>query len=366
VELTRFLVAWRTIAVGDREVIDALVDPVHATPSAELRGALAAWPGSWYWSDEDGQRHLVLTRPYPGRARERWGVHIALFLATLITTTLTGALVAGGLPHTSPIGLPGLGLPLPELLRGLARGLLFSLPLLAILLAHELGHYVTARRYDLDVSPPYFLPLPVVGVVPGTLGAFIRLRTLVSDRRQLLDVAAAGPIAGFVVALPLLALGVALSQPSDANGVVILVGDLMTPLGDSFVTWAVRAATMGEVSGLILHPTAIAGYVGILVTMLNLLPISQLDGGHIVFATLPRWQKRVAAAFLALILALGWYSRWPWWWVFGAVVLLLSRGRLGNPPVLDAYRPLPTSRRWLGWAALALFLLTFTPAPVRV
>ena len=365
-ELTRFLVAWRTIVVRDREVIDALVHPGHSRPSPELRSALAAWPGTWYWSDEDGQRHLVLTRPHAAARQERWWLHVALFLATLLTTTGIGGVVAGALPMTPVIGLPGIGLPFAEFLRGLARGLSFSLPLLGILLAHELGHYLTARAYDLDVSPPYFLPLPSV-LLPGTLGAFIRLRTFVSDRRQLLDVAAAGPIAGLVIALPVLGIGLLQSRPlQGVEGMVVLAGTEVYLLGDSFVTWAIRAATGGDAPGLALHATALAGWVGILVTMLNLLPIGQLDGGHILFSALPRWQQRVSIAFLGLLFALGWYSKWYGWWVFGALVLLLSRGRLGHAPVLDAYRPLPPTRRWLVWAALVIFLLTFTPTPFRL
>ena len=365
-DLTRFLVSWRTIAVRDREVIDAVVHPGHSSPSHELQSALAAWPGTWYWSDEDGQRHLVLTRPYEGAVLERWWLHVALFLGTLLTTSGIGGILAGALPMEPLVGLPGTGLPFAEFLRGLLRGLSFSLPLLAILLAHELGHYRTARAYQLDVSPPYFLPLPSV-LLPGTLGAFIRLRTLLSDRRQLLDVAVAGPIAGFVVALPVLAIGLLQSTPAlGLDGMVVRAGADFYAVGDSLVTWAVRTATGGDAAGLALHPMALAGWVGMLVTMLNLLPIGQLDGGHILFAALPRWQKGVSIAFLALLFALGWYSRWYGWWVFGALVLLLSRGRLAHPPVLDAYRPLPRSHRWLAWLALVIFVLTFTPAPFRL
>lgn len=365
-DLTRFLLAWRTIAVRDREVIDALVDPAHAAPSPELQHALARWPGSWYWSDEDGHRHLVLTRPRPGSRRDNWPLHVALFLATVVSTAWAGATFARALPFTPWFGFPVDAASAGEFLRGLGGGLAFAIPLVAILLAHELGHYVTARAYHLDVSLPYFIPVPFVPSFIGTMGAFIRLRTIVSDRRQLFDVGVAGPIAGFVVALPVLWLGLAWSaQTAASDGLMTWLGTRVQ-LGDSLVTLALRAVVFPDGGGVSVHPVALAGWFGMFVTMLNLLPIAQLDGGHILFAALPRWQQRVALGFLGLIVVLGWYSEWIGWWIFGLFVLVLSRGRLGHPPVLDAYRPMPASRLWLAWAALVLFLITFTPVPFRI
>lgn len=244
-------------------------------------------------------------------------------------------------------------------------GLSFSLPLLAILLCHELGHYLTARRYQLDVSPPYFIPGPVPPFGIGTLGAFIRLRTILTDRRQLIDVGAGGPIAGFVVAVPILWIGLARSEPlvaADASGMVVSVqGMLAWPVGDSIITHLFRRLALADAPAVLLHPTAFAGWFGMFVTALNLLPMAQLDGGHILFAALPRWQERVARGFWICLILLGWL--WIGWLVWGSVVLALSRGRLGHPPVLDAYRPLPASRRRLAWASLALFLVTFAPVP---
>jgi len=204
VTLTRFLLAWRTTPLHDREVVDALVDPAHAGPSPQLAAALQQWPGTYYWSNENDGLHLVLTRP-THKAREAWTMHALLFAAVLITTTLSGAVIADALP-SDPRNWR-----LDTLLGAFPAGLSFSLPLLAILLCHELGHYLTARRYQLNVSPPYFIPgLPAPWGI-GTFGAFIRLRTIVNDRRQLLDVGAAGPIAGFLVALPILWIGLAYS-----------------------------------------------------------------------------------------------------------------------------------------------------------
>lgn len=368
--LSDFLLAWRTMSLPDREVVDALVHPDHIGPSPALAATLGVWRGSYYWSDEADGRHLVLTRPTP-RRRERWGVHVVLFLATLVTTTFAGAVLTDAIPYTGPLvfftsGHPGY----PGFLRAWSTGLPFSLPLLAILLSHELGHYVVARRYQLDVSPPYFIPVPLVPSFIGTMGAFIRLRTILSDRRQLFDVGVAGPLAGFVVALPVLAAGLTMSHPAISDeglrGLVVFFGGggPQIPLGDSLVTIALRRLFVGDPLVIGVHPVAFAGWVGMFVTMLNMLPISQLDGGHVLYAALPRWHERIALAFWMLIVVLGWF--WRGWLLWGLLVLLLSRGRLGHPPVLDAHRPLPPSRRALAWVALILFLVTFAPVPFRI
>ncbi len=237
-----------------------------------------------------------------------------------------------------------------------------------MLLCHELGHYLTARWYALDVSPPYFIPVPLIPSFIGTMGAFIRLRTLLADRRQLFDVGAAGPFAGFAVALPVLWIGLARSHPlpghGELGGMLIAIGGDTVGLGDSLITLLVRRLTVGDASAVVVGPLAFAGWVGMLVTMLNLLPISQLDGGHVLYAALPRWQGRIALAFWLAVIALGWW--WRGWLVWGLLVLALSRGRLTHPPVLDAVRPIPPSRQWGALATLALFALTFAPVPFRI
>jgi len=362
VGLAPFLLAWRTTPLHDREVVDALVDPAHAgpPPSPVLAQVLREWPGTYYWSDENDGRHLVLTRPTT-RVREAWMVHALLFLAVLLLVTVTGAVIADVLPADPTAWTSG------RLLQALPSGLSFSLPLLAILLCHELGHYLTARHYQLNVSPPFFIPgLPApLGI--GTFGAFIRLRTIVSDRRQLLDVGAAGPIAGFVVALAVLWLGVARSHASvppaeGVTGMFAPFGGGVWLLGDSLITLIVRKAALGDAT-IQLHPMAVAGWFGMFVTMLNLLPMAQLDGGHILYAAFPTWHRRVARLFWVVTIGLAWLSvTWLFW---GVVVLLLSRGRLDHPPVLDAYRPLPRSRGWMLLISLVLFVLTFAPVPVR-
>jgi membrane-associated protease RseP (regulator of RpoE activity) len=370
VNLSRFLVAWRTTRLPDREVVDALVHPEHTPGSPELTVALGDWPGHHYWSTEENGHHLILTRRLGRPRRERWVLHGALFVTTLLTTTFAGAMLAGAIPLETLIDIVNGASPAPlDLLRAWPIGLVFSVPLLAILLCHELGHYVTARCYEVDVSPPYFIPVPPFPwTFIGTMGAFIRLRTILTDRRQLLDVGAAGPLAGFVVAAPVLWLGLTRSHPLAGHGalagMLVAIGGVDYGLGDSLVTLALRHLAHPGASTLLLDPLAFAGWFGMFVTMLNLLPISQLDGGHILYAVLPRWHSRVATTFWLVILMLGWY--WAGWLVWGVLVLVLSRGRLGHPPVLDAYRPLPPSRRFLAWAAFILFAITFAPVPFRI
>ncbi|MDH3198886.1 MAG: hypothetical protein OEO21_11675, partial [Candidatus Krumholzibacteria bacterium] len=162
-------------------MVDGLVDPAHAGPSPDLAKALARWPGSAYWSEEPDGRHLILTRAWPRRP-ERWALHALLLAATLVTTTYAGAILAGTLQPGHLFGLFGELISAPSAGAAWAAGLTFSLPLLATLLAHELGHYITARRYGLNVSPPYFIPVPLWPSFIGTMGAFIRLRTVLSDR----------------------------------------------------------------------------------------------------------------------------------------------------------------------------------------
>ena len=360
-----FLVAWRTVELRDRQVVDGLVHPSHAAPSPPLAAALARWPGHYYWSDEPGGRHLVLTRAR-ARPRERWWLHVALLLATLATATYAGAVLAGSV---APGPLLGLFHPFPDLGSDVwLSGLRFSLPLLAILLAHELGHYITARRYHLDTSPPYFVPIPLWSPI-GTLGAFIRLRSIVSDRRQLLDVGAGGPLAGFALALPLLVWGMWRSAPlADAtglHGLVIWFGAQPAELGDSLITFAIRELFHPGVGAVGLDPLGFAGWMGMFVTMLNLFPISQLDGGHVLFAAAPRWHERAALLFWGVLFVMGWYG-WDGWMLWAGVILVLSRGRLAHPPVLDAVRPVPRNRLIVAGATLILFVVTFMPVPIRL
>jgi len=287
-------------------------------------------------------------------------VHSVLLLATLYTTTLAGAVLAGEIqPYFSLMFNPARWS--IDFFRSLATGLSFSIPLVTILLCHELGHYLTARRYQLNVSPPFFLPgLPTPYGI-GTFGAFIRLRTIPSDRRQLLDVGAAGPIAGFVVTVGVLWYGLAHSQVFESSSNAMTIEAFGTNFGSSPLILLLRHITNTAHGEVILHPTAVAGWFGVYVTLLNLLPIAQLDGGHILYGAFPRVQRNAGRACWVMIVILGYFSQSWLFWAF--VVLVLSRGQFGHPPVLDAHRPLPKTRIWLFVASVLLFVLTFMPIP---
>lgn len=299
------------------------------------------------------------------RTRERWWLHLLLLVLTLATTTAAGALL-----HGQPLAPTGAVLaPLGFSLDAVRLGLAFSLPLLAILLAHELGHYLTARRYGMDVSPPYFIPAPHVVNLIGTFGAFIRLRSRMANRRALFDVGAAGPLAGFAVALPAAVVGLAWSSPAaapaaGAGGFVVVFAGTPVWLGSSLLFEGLATGFAPRAPVIVLHPLAFAAWLGFFVTALNLVPLSQLDGGHILYALGGRWQRPVAWAFVGVLLALGVF--WWGWWLWTAVILLFGRGRVAHPPMWDVVSPLPPWRRRGAWACIALFVLTFTPVPLRL
>ena len=316
--LTELFSAVRVVRIGDREVVFGLLLPGLGPDDPAVRRMLAGWPGShWASPAGDGWEIAMEVRTRPPR-RERWLLHALLLAAALFSATISGALIAG----RDPLGLAervvlGLALPVPTgfYAAELLPGFLFSIPLMGVLLGHELGHYVAARRHGLDASPPYFIPAPFIISLIGTLGAFIRLRSPMLHRRMLMDVGAAGPLAGLVLALPVAAAGIAMSSPMgshhipDSPNLIPFIG-MPLRLGDSLLWLALRAVFSPNAGVLVLHPMAMAGWVGLFFTAMNLLPAAQLDGGHIVYALLgPRRQLAVAALFFASLLVQGWWWR---------------------------------------------------------
>jgi membrane-associated protease RseP (regulator of RpoE activity) len=267
-------------------------------------------------------------------------LHLVLFLATLLATLAAGTLQQGINPLESPASL--------------WRGVPFSLTLLMILGAHEFGHYFVARRHHIEVTLPYFIPAPSF---IGTFGAFIRMKSPIMDRRILLDVGVAGPVAGMLVAVPVLLVGLSLSHVvPEASGEGI-------KLGSSLLFWLFSLIIHGPMPDgmdLVLHPVAFSGWIGLLVTSLNLLPVGQLDGGHVAYAVLGTRQHVVAMVVVALLLVLG-ITGWTGWLVW--VVILFFMG-IHHPPVVYDWIPLDGRRRAIGWGVLALFAATFTPVPL--
>jgi len=302
-------------------------------------------------------------------------VNVALFLATIVTTVMSGYAMALGAGHVS-------GGSLREVV---TSGLPFAASLLGILFAHEMGHYLVARWYHVDATLPFFIPFIPWGLGGiGTLGAVIRIRSRFPSRRAVLDIGAAGPIAGFVVAVPLLLWGYAHSpatagvdlgaqsplgwllgwahgQPSSSAG-----GDReIWVFGRSVVSWAALHLThpgLPPGADVAEHPVAIAAWFGLLVTALNLVPIGQLDGGHVLYALLGGERaRRVSSFFTWVLLALGLAvsASWLVWFLIARFLV-----RTGHPPAL-LEEPLSPGRRALAIGALVLFAVTFMPVPLR-
>jgi membrane-associated protease RseP (regulator of RpoE activity) len=272
--------------------------------------------------------------------------HLALLLATFVTTTLAGgaAFSQGGGP----------------LLGGhFSDGLSFSLPLLTILGIHELGHYAMCRRYGLAATLPYFIPSPLLNLV-GTFGAVIRIKEPFRNKHELLDIGAAGPLAGFFTALPFLAFGVAHPRPSTTP----LTPDTWLFDYPLIVRWAqawthVRPYTSATVHE---HPMFMAAWFGLLVTCLNLLPIGQLDGGHVLRAAAGRRQPMVSAIALGLCVVAG-ITRSTVWLVLPLAVTVLMG--LKHPPVPDDDAPLDFGRTLIALLCVAVFLVSFCLTPIR-
>lgn len=286
-------------------------------------------------------------------------INAALFLLTFLTTTMAGAYMAGAdlsifRPFSSSLQL--------------YQGLTFSIPLMAILLAHEMGHYVTSRRNRVDVSAPYFIPAPFPSLfIIGTFGAFIRMRSMPRSRRVLFDIGAAGPWAGLLVTLPILVIGLALSKVGPLKQ---SVGGL--ELGNSLLfhqlaKWILHVDP--DTVSVDLHAMAFAGWLGIFVTALNLLPASQLDGGHVIYALFGRRHRTISRLVVVgciLMVVVPFFLGKTFWygWLFWAV-LLFAFG-LGHPVTADIDTPLDPLRRFAAWATIALFIVTFSPVPFAI
>ncbi len=237
----------------------------------------------------------------------------------------------------------------------LLLGIPFSFTLLGILLAHELGHYYACRYYGIAATYPYFIPFPTI---IGTMGAFIRIRSPIVNRRALFDVGLAGPVVGFLFAAPALAIAIVYSKvvPAAQVDAPLVFGE---PLLSRMLMAVLRPGV--AVEDLLLHPVGRAAWVGLFATALNLLPAGQLDGGHIVYALSGRYHRRISIAVALSLIPLGLLMNWHGWLLWAGLLLVFG---LRHPRLLDPWEPLDSSRRI--WAAIALliFALCFTPVPL--
>ena len=291
--------------------------------------------------------------------RPRYWLHALLFLLTLLTTTAMGSRLWFNFAANQP-ALSDDDFEFFERLYHhpdlLTAGLPFSLTLLTILLAHEMGHYLACRYYRVDASLPYFLPAPSL---IGTLGAFIRIRSPIYAKHVLFDIGIAGPIAGFLFLVPALAIGLAYSKALPG---IAVEGDIQfgVPLLERLMS-AVIFPNVAK-ADLYLHPIARAAWVGMLATALNLLPIGQLDGGHILYSFVGgRWHRLLSRGFIGGLVILG--LTFSYSWLVWALFLLIFGMR--HPMIYDDSR-LGRGRTILGFVALVIFILCFTPAPVKI
>lgn len=378
VEWMDLFASYEVAHLRDDEVVRGTLNPGLSAEHPRVLALLRQWPGTHFVQTSPGGTEVTLIRRVVPRPRERWWVHLLLFVLAAITTTLAGAHFLGRDALAYAAGPFGLPIPVSIRLPEFWPGLYFSVPLLVVLLGHELGHYLMARHHRMDVSPPYFAPAPHVVSVIGTLGAFIRLRSALINRAMLLDVGAAGPLVSFVLSIPLLALGLSWSRPITlaapdggifpATRLMVLFDGQPIWLGESLLVHGLVRLFSEPAPTLWLHPLALAAWLGLFVTTLNLLPFSQLDGGHILFALLGRGQRVVGLFGLGALLLMGnaqWGGWWGWWF-WGGIALLLGRGRVAHPPVLDPGFRLGPLRRAVGWACVLILALTFVPVPIRL
>lgn len=333
---------------------------------------------------EEGHEHIVqiVDQVKKPKAPNPW-INLALFLLTLFSMVFAGILY--GYEGPEPSGAAGW---IQLVVDNLADGMPFALSLLGILLAHELGHYVAGRYHKTEVTLPFFLPFPFSPF--GTLGAFIQLREPPRNKRILLDIGLAGPIAGLLVAIPVLLVGLSLSDlnqlpdfvpPGEAfslegNSILYLLAKYVThgellpaPVdygGMSQLVYWVRYVFTGLPTPLggtdvFLHPMAWAGWAGLLVTALNLIPAGQLDGGHTLYALFGNRARLVLPFILLALGAMGFF--WSGWWLW--VFLILMMGSSHAQP-LDQITGLDLKRKWVAVVGLIMFVLLFTPVPLRL
>jgi len=288
------------------------------------------------WSEEDPPRFSAFALP------------CLLFVLTVFTVLWAGAYQTNTNPLVGPwnflVDDPG----------SLWKGIPFAATLLGILVTHELGHYVFSRLHGVPTSLPLFVPgLPHF---VGTFGAIIRMRAPLTDRRALFDIGVAGPIAGFVVAVIALVIGLRLSTVVPIQGSYGM--HLGEPLLLQFASWVV-IGPLSPTADVILHPVGFAAWFGLFITSLNLLPIGQLDGGHVAYALLGERQRSVAVALVPILMVFGWLG-WKGWFLWVGLAGLMG---LAHPPVRNPGRELGATRVLIGWIALLIFAVTFSWEP---
>jgi hypothetical protein len=312
------------------------------------------FPTALEWEQQPQPSVWVIPPP-----RQRWWVHILLLAATFLSTLVVGARLYACFALRQPaFSFSNDNIPMfPvewmwQAPAKLMHGLSFSLTLMLILLAHEMGHYLYAQHYRVYATPPFFIPFPSL---IGTFGAFIRIKGPIPNRAALFDIGIAGPIAGFIPSCAAVLVGLSLSHPL-IFGSAPLENEPGFPLAFHLAARLLRLDV--PLASLSLHPIAVAGWVGMFATALNLLPGGQLDGGHILFSVFPKLHRWVSLAVVVALVPLAKYC-WIGWLIWAVVLWLTS-----HHPSIPSRPGISASRKWLAVLAIAMLVLAFTPAPL--
>lgn len=270
-------------------------------------------------------------------------LHLFLFIFTILTTLTVGAMHAG----VDLIKEPG----------KLYKGFPFAGALITILLSHELSHYFASKKHKVKATLPYFIPAPTI---IGTFGAFIKIKSPIISRKSLIDIGASGPIAGFIVSIVASVIGLSMSEVVSTEKYKggLSLGDSML---FSFLAKLIIGVTPTDYD-IMLHPVAFAGWIGFFVTSINLIPIGQLDGGHIAYALLGEKHKNISMLLVFAMFTLG-LLLWEGWALWAILMLILG---LRHPPVIYWEIPLDYKRRFIGWLSLMILIITFIPVPFKL
>ncbi len=322
---------------------------------------------------ENGRQVIYLAQKPPEAKKDKISTNIILFVLTVLSVMLAGAQPEGDFPTD-------FGGQMLMLLKSILSGWPFALSLLGILLAHELGHYFMSRYHKTPATLPYFIPLPPPLGLLGTMGAAIIMRGIPKNKRVLFDIGVAGPIAGLIVAIPVLFLGLALSTTGiiepDPNG--FLEGNSLIYLFAKFATFGRLLPAPVEPQGILywvkyfftgrpvpfggldvfIHPVAFAAWAGLLVTALNLIPAGTLDGGHVIYALFGDKARKAFPFIVGLLVVAGYF--WNGWWLWAIILYWL--GRVNAEP-LDQITTLDPVRRLVGFAMIIVFFLVLMPVP---
>jgi membrane-associated protease RseP (regulator of RpoE activity) len=354
-----------------------LLDDDSAAAYDRLAESLKPYALTPLFHVDSGKQEIILVHEAPMPADGKPSRNLIFFILTLLSVLFTGSIFESTLPETVSFGTLAL-----DALLHIWRGWPFALSLLGILLAHEFGHYLMGRYHKTNVSLPFFLPLPYPLSILGTLGAFIQMKEPPKNKRILFDIGIAGPLAGLVVAIPILIYGLSLSELAPLTGTGMLEGNsilylltkyavfgkwLPEPVSyqgiSPFLYWAryLFTSTPSPLGGLDVqvHNIAWAGWAGLLVTSLNLIPIGTLDGGHILHSTLGEKAKKIAPLIFAALIGLGFF--WEGWWLWAFLLFYLGRR---HAQTLDQITELDPIRRRIALFMLFIFVLVFIPVPL--